>query len=112
MSATLCICARAASTICSGHPSAPAATATFSMTRLPFFPPLSMISLRQVDIALRAAFTASHASSVSPGTVTGLNFRGFASPTPELIDASPLVGFSSGAGHDQQPDDLHRDDFD
>src|ERR1700758_421164 len=45
----LCNCARVASTICSGHPSARAAVAIFSMTRSLFFSLLLAISMRQAD---------------------------------------------------------------
>src|SRR6516165_1891986 len=75
----VCICARAASTTCSGHPSAAAAAAILSMTCLLFFSLVLSVSLRQVHIALRAAFTASRASFESPGTDTGLKLRGVTS---------------------------------
>src|SRR6516162_1698533 len=86
----VCICARAASTTCSGHPSAAAAAAILSMTCLLFFSLVLSVSLRQVDIALRAAFTASRASFESPGTDTGLKLRGVTSTNLLCI-----VGFSS-----------------
>src|SRR5215831_17626619 len=76
ISVTLCICMRAASTICSGHPSAVAAAAIFSMTSLLFFSLVSAVSLRQVDMASKAAFTASRALFESPGTDIGLKLRG------------------------------------
>src|SRR6516165_385260 len=82
----LCICVRAASTICLGHPSAEAATAILSITCLPFFSLVSAISLRQVDIAFSAAFTASRASFVSPETDIGLKLRGSTSRKLTGID--------------------------
>src|SRR5215510_2686981 len=51
----LCICVRVASTICSGHPSARAAAAIFSMTCSLFFSLFLAVSMRQVDIASKAA---------------------------------------------------------
>jgi hypothetical protein len=77
------ICVLPASTICSGHPSIAAASDIFSMTRLPFFSFASAVSLRQVDIALSAAFTASRASFVNSGNAMGLNSRG--SPSRNLL---------------------------
>jgi hypothetical protein len=49
------------------------------MTRFPFLSLVSAISLRQVDIALRAAFTASRTSFVSWGSAIGVNSRGLPS---------------------------------
>jgi hypothetical protein len=44
------ICTRAASTICSGHPSAAAAAAIFSITRLALYSLVSAMSLRQLNM--------------------------------------------------------------
>src|SRR5215472_16762359 len=74
----LCSCARLASTICSGHPSARAAAAIFSMTCSLFFSLLLAVSMRQADIASKAAFTAWRASSESPATDIELKLRDFA----------------------------------
>src|SRR5262245_41987212 len=71
----LCICVRAASTICAGHPSSAAAAAIFSIIRLMFFSLLSATSLRQVDMASKAAFTASLALYESPGIDMGSKLR-------------------------------------
>src|SRR5262249_944565 len=75
----LCICARVASTICSGQPSARAAAAIFSITRSLFFSLLLIVSVRQVDIASNAALTALRASSESPGADIGLKLRALVS---------------------------------
>src|SRR5262249_35518655 len=75
----LCICARVTSTICSGQPSARAAAAIFSITRSLFFSLLLIVSVRQVDIASNAAFTALRASSESPGADIGLKLRALVS---------------------------------
>src|SRR5262245_42138323 len=85
------ICAWAASTICSGHPSAAAAAAIFSMTCLLFFSLLSANSLRQVDMASKAAFTASRALFESPGTVIGLKLRGITSTNLLCMVGSPFT---------------------
>src|SRR5262249_45880696 len=94
----LCIFARVASTICSGHPSVRAAAAIFSMTCSLFFSVFSAVSMRQVDIASKAAFTAFRASSDSPGTDIRSKLRGFAelscmarllSLRMDFIDAPP-----------------------
>src|SRR6516225_335967 len=45
ISVVLCICVRAASTICCGHPSATAAVAIFLMTCLPYFSLVLAVSL-------------------------------------------------------------------
>src|SRR5215472_5259815 len=74
----LCTCARVASTICSGHPSARAAAAIFSMTCSLFFSLLLAMSMRQADIASKAVFTAWRASSESPETDIELKSREFA----------------------------------
>src|SRR5215472_12674797 len=74
----LCICVRVASTICSGHPSARAAAAIFSMTCSLFFSLLLAMSMRQADIASKAVFTAWRASSESPATDIELKSREFA----------------------------------
>jgi hypothetical protein len=60
------------------------------MTCSLFFSLLLAISMHQVDIASKAAFTAWRASSESPGTDIGLRLRGF---TPDLfcMAASPLT---------------------
>src|SRR6516162_9247934 len=68
---TSCICAWVASTICCGHPSARAAAAILSMT----IAKLSTVTVRQVDIASNAAFTALRASSESSGDNLGLKSR-------------------------------------
>src|SRR5438094_6258644 len=73
----LCSCARMASTICSGHPSARAAAAIFSMTCSLFFSLLLAVSMHQADMASKAAFTAWRASSESPGTDIELKLRRF-----------------------------------
>src|SRR6516165_9982470 len=86
ISEMLCICVRAASTICRGHSSAEAALAILSITCLPFFSLVCAISSLQVDIALRAAFTASRASFVSPGTDVGWKLRGSTSRKLTGID--------------------------
>lgn len=62
-----------------GHPTAAAPAAILSITRLIFFSPFSAISVRQVDIASKASFTASCALAESPGTNIGLKFRGVVS---------------------------------
>src|SRR5215468_6774394 len=67
------------STICSGHPSARAAAAIFSMTCSLFFSLFFAVSMRQVDIASKAAFTALRASSESPGAHIG-------SPAPVRLE--------------------------
>src|SRR6516225_776277 len=64
----LCICARVASS----------AAAIFSMTCSLFFSLLLAVSVRQVDIASKAAFTAWRVSSESPGTDIELKLRNFA----------------------------------
>src|SRR5262249_17788648 len=87
----LCSCARVASTICSGHPSARAASASFSMTCSLFFSLLLAVSMRQVDIASKAAFTALRASSESPGTDIELKLRGFIPADLFCMAASPLT---------------------
>src|SRR5262249_33429818 len=69
---------RVTSTICSGHPSAWAASAIFSMTCSLFFSLLLAVSMRQADIASKAVFTAWRASSESPGTDIELKLYGFA----------------------------------
>src|SRR2546423_12489023 len=74
----LCICARVASAIRSGHPSARAAAAIFSMTCSLFFSLLLAMSMRQADIASKAVFTAWRASPESPATDIGLKSREFA----------------------------------
>jgi hypothetical protein len=85
---------RAASTSCCGHPSAEAALAILSITCLQFFSLVCAISLRQVDIALRAAFTASRASLVSPGTDIGWKLRGSTSrKLTGIDDLHSLIGF-------------------
>src|SRR6516162_449263 len=75
----LCICARVVSTICSGHRSARAAAAIFSMTCSLFFSLFFAVSMRQVDIASKAAFTALRASSESLGAHIGLKLQGVTS---------------------------------
>jgi hypothetical protein len=55
-----------------------------------FFSLVLAASLRQVDIALRAAFTASCASFESPGTDTGLKPQGVNSARLLCIVVSPL----------------------
>src|SRR5262249_29953610 len=87
----LCICARVVSTICSGQPSARAAAASFSMTCSLFFSLLLAVSMRQVDIASKAAFTALRASSESAGAHVGLKLRGVTSAYLFCIAASPLT---------------------
>src|SRR5215471_13132968 len=87
----LCSCARVASTICSGHPSARAAAASFSMTCSLFFSLLLAVSMRQVDIASKAAFTALRASSESPGTDIELKVRGFTPADLFCMAVSPLT---------------------
>src|SRR5271166_2451604 len=84
-----CICARVASTIWSGHPSARAAAAIFSMTCSPFFSLMVTASMRQADMASKAAFTALRASSESSGV--GLKWRGLASANVFSMTASPLA---------------------
>src|SRR5262245_26847498 len=84
-------CARVASTICSGHPSARAAAASFSMTCSLLFSLLLAVSMRQVDIASKAAFTALRASSESPGTDIELKLRGFTAADLFCMAASPLT---------------------
>jgi len=65
----LCSWARMASTICSGHPNARAAAAIFSMTCSLFFSLLLAVSMRQLDIASKAAFTAlPHPKAWEPGS--------------------------------------------
>src|SRR6516165_7932860 len=83
----LCICARVVSTICSGQPSARAAAASFSL----FFSLLLAVSMRQVDIASKAAFTALRASSESAGAHVGLKLRGVTSAYLFCMAASPLT---------------------
>src|SRR5215831_16915096 len=87
----LCICARVVSTICSGQPSARAAAASFSMTCSLFFSLLLAVSMRQVDIASKAAFTALRASSESAGAHVGLKLRGVTSAYLFCMAASPLT---------------------
>src|SRR5262245_54640791 len=71
ISARFCNWVRAASTTWSGQPSSAAAAAIFSITRLMFFSLLSAISLRQFDMASKAAFTDSRALRESPGIAMG-----------------------------------------
>src|SRR5262245_24830532 len=71
ISVRFCNWVRAVSTTCSGQPSSPAAAAIFSITRLMFFSLLSAISLRQLDMASKAAFTDSRALRESPGIAMG-----------------------------------------
>jgi len=54
----LWICERVASITCSGHPSARAASAIFSVTCSRLFSLLVSVSVRHVDTASKAAFTA------------------------------------------------------
>src|SRR5262245_32315534 len=106
ISVRLCICVRAASTICSGHPSSAAAAAIFSMTRLIFFSLLSAISPRHVDMASKAALTASRALYESPGTDMGSKLRvASADLLCVAMDGSPLVTRS----HEPpaKPDGIH-----
>src|SRR6516165_7202710 len=84
---TPCICAWVASTICCGHPNARAAAAILSMT----ISKLSTVSVRQVDIASNAAFTALRASSESSGVNFGLKLRGVASANLLSIAVLPLT---------------------
>src|SRR5271166_1786558 len=70
-----CICARAVSAISSRHPKARAAVAILSMTCSRFFSLFLTVSVRQVDIASNAAFTALRASSERPGANVGLKLR-------------------------------------
>src|SRR5262249_35426202 len=90
-SATLCSWVRVASTTCSGHPSADAAAAIWSMTRLPFFSLVSASSLRQVARAFKAVFTPSRASLLSPATDMGLNSRGLGCAKPKDMRCTPLL---------------------
>src|SRR5215471_6512027 len=101
----LCIWVRAASTICSGHPSAVAAAAIFSITCLLALSLASAVSLRQLDMALRAAFTASRPSLERPGTETGLKARGVTSlnligmaESPWLVVGTPFRERRLGPG--------------
>src|SRR5262249_39905628 len=87
----LCICARVVSTICSGQPSARAAAASFSMTCSLFFSLLLAVSVRQVDIQSKAAFTALRPSSESAGAHVGLKLRGVTSAYLFCMAASPLT---------------------
>src|SRR5262249_42945367 len=87
----LCICARVVSTICSAQPSARAAAASFSMTCSLFFSLLLAVSMRQVDIASKASFTALRASSESAGAHVGLKLRGVTSAYLFCMAASPLT---------------------
>src|SRR5205823_9605943 len=57
----------------------PPAAAIFSMTSSLFFSLFLTVSMRQADIASKAAFTAWRASSESPGTDIGLKLRGLSS---------------------------------
>src|SRR5262245_49397678 len=82
----VCICSRVVSAISAGQPSARAATAILSMTRSRFFSLSLTISVRQVDMASNADFTALRASSDSPGANIGLKVR-------ELTSAN-LVGMT------------------
>src|SRR6516164_5988415 len=87
----LCICVQMVSTICSGHASARAAAASFSMTCSLFFSLFLAVSMRQVDIASKAAFTALRASSESPGAHIGLKFRGVTSAYLFCMAMSPVT---------------------
>src|SRR5215831_6086666 len=87
----LCICARVVSTICSGHPSARAAAAIFSMTCSLFFSLFFAVSMRQADIASKAAFAALRASSESPGAHIGLKLRGVTSAYLFCMAVSPVT---------------------
>src|SRR5262249_51084421 len=71
----LWICARLASTTCSGHPRARAASPIFSMTCSKLFSLLVSVSARHVDIASKAAFTALRVSSERLGADIGLKVR-------------------------------------
>src|SRR5262245_22413651 len=94
----LCICARMVSTICSGHPSARAAAASFSMTCSLFFSLFLAVSMRQVDIASKAAFTALRASSESPGDHIGLKLRGVTSAYLFCMAMSPVTDYKNPLG--------------
>src|SRR5215813_12467113 len=94
----LCICARVVSTICSGQPSARAAAASFSMTCSLFFSLLLAVSMRQVDIASKAAFTALRASSESAGAHVGLKSRGVTSAYLFCMAVSPVTDCKNPLG--------------
>src|SRR5262249_20600247 len=87
----LCICALMVSTTCSGHPSARAAAAIFSMTCSLFFSLFLAVSMRQVDIASKAALTALRASSERLGAHIGLKLRGVTSAYLFCMAASPVT---------------------
>src|SRR5688572_6670693 len=95
ISATLCICARAVSTTCSGQPKALAAEAIFSTISAPFFSLACAVSLRQANMASRAAFTASRALFDNPGIGIGLKLRGVISRNL-LCMTVPPAGASQG----------------
>src|SRR5262245_58190325 len=89
----LCICAPMASTISAGHPSARAAKAVFSMTCSLFFSLLLAVSMRQLDIASKAAFTALRASPESPNRGHPVEFAG-----RRLCELILLHGYGSSLG--------------
>src|SRR5262245_64394180 len=94
----LCICVRVASTICSGHPSARTAAAIFSMTCSLFFSLFLEVSMRQVDIASKAAFTALRDSSESAGAHIGLKLRGVTSAYLFCMAVSPVTNYQNPLG--------------
>src|SRR5262249_23309663 len=89
---------RMVSTTCSGHPSARAATAIFSMTCSLFFSLFLEVSMRQVGIASKAAFTALRASSESAGAHIGLKLRGVTSAYLFCMAVSPVTNYQNPLG--------------
>src|SRR5262245_38229335 len=93
----LSICTRVVSTISCGQPNARAAAAIFSMTCSMFFSLFLAVSIRQVDIASKAALTALRASSERPAADIGLKARGVTPSNLFCIATTPL------ADHGTQP---------
>src|SRR5262249_61043240 len=75
-----------------------AAAAIFSMTCSIFFSLLWAVSVRQVDIASKAALTALRASSDRPGADIGLKPCGVTSADLFCIATSPLTDRKATSG--------------
>src|SRR5262249_57130788 len=72
--------------------------AIFSMTCSLFFSLFLAVSMRQVDIASKAAFTALHASSESAGAHIGLKLRGVTSAYLFCMAVSPVTDCKNPLG--------------
>src|SRR5262249_18568246 len=84
-------------------PSARAAAAIFSMTCSLFFSLFFAVSMRQADIASKAAFTALRASSESAGAHVGLKLRGVTSAYLFCMAVSPVTDCKNPLGEPRRP---------